>query len=246
MGCLLIKRSRFSLLRAPNQREEERAYSATAGSLRRLVRRRIVSFSWRPAPGVLLLAQPSNLFAYIYRKRFPVAPSRESLRAAHSTHARKLPASMKEFRQRENMPATFSSHNLLENWRPEAATAIYRIAQEALRNVSKHAGKTHVKMVLSGSGTGLQLKVMDFGLGDLIRKPICPPRIRYDIDAGTCPPHRRHDQSSVNIGTGHYRYSGYSPRSARLGCLTGKGKGRLPAPDFTNTVSFFPLPADRF
>jgi two-component system, chemotaxis family, CheB/CheR fusion protein len=76
-----------------------------------------------------------------------------------------LEALMKEFGERENMPANFTSQNLPESWPPDAATAIYRIAQEALRNVSKHAGKTHVKMVLSGSETGLQLRVTDFGLG---------------------------------------------------------------------------------
>lgn len=40
-----------------------------------------------------------------------------------------------------------------------------RIAQEALRNVAKHAGKTHVKVMLAGFDHSLQLKVLDFGLG---------------------------------------------------------------------------------
>jgi two-component system, chemotaxis family, CheB/CheR fusion protein len=31
--------------------------------------------------------------------------------------------------------------------------------------VSKHAGKTHVKVVLSGNGSFLELRVMDFGVG---------------------------------------------------------------------------------
>jgi signal transduction histidine kinase len=63
------------------------------------------------------------------------------------------------------MPATYLSQNLPERWSPHAATAIYRIAQEALRNVAKHAGKTHVKVVLAGEGDRLQLKVTDFGTG---------------------------------------------------------------------------------
>jgi two-component system, chemotaxis family, CheB/CheR fusion protein len=74
-------------------------------------------------------------------------------------------ALMKEFGHRENMPATFTIHHLPDNWSSGAAAATYRIAQEALRNVSKHAGKTHVKMVLSGSETGLRLRVMDFSPG---------------------------------------------------------------------------------
>ncbi|HEY1987078.1 MAG TPA: CheR family methyltransferase [Terracidiphilus sp.] len=80
-----------------------------------------------------------------------------------------LPAALKamvhEFSKREDMPATYISHDLPENWSAEAATAIYRIAQEALRNVSKHAGKTHVKVVLAGAAGQLQLRVMDFGMG---------------------------------------------------------------------------------
>jgi two-component system CheB/CheR fusion protein len=80
-----------------------------------------------------------------------------------------LPAALKamvqEFGQREKMPATYASEDLPESWSPQAATAIYRIAQEALRNVSKHAGKTHVKVVLAGLDGRLELRVMDFGEG---------------------------------------------------------------------------------
>ncbi|MFP5277189.1 MAG: CheR family methyltransferase [Acidobacteriota bacterium] len=76
-----------------------------------------------------------------------------------------LQALVNEFGERESMPATYLSQNLPDQWPPEAATALYRIAQEALRNVAKHAGKTHVKVILSGIPDGLQLKVMDFGIG---------------------------------------------------------------------------------
>lgn len=76
-----------------------------------------------------------------------------------------LQALVKEFGQRENMPATYSTDHLPESWPPEAATTIYRIAQEALRNVSKHAGKTHVKVVLAGTAGGIQLQVKDSGIG---------------------------------------------------------------------------------
>ncbi|HEV2134435.1 MAG TPA: CheR family methyltransferase [Terracidiphilus sp.] len=76
-----------------------------------------------------------------------------------------LRALVKEFGEREGMLATFSTHKLPDGWSNEAATSIYRITQEALRNVAKHAGKTHVKVILSGEGDRLQLKVMDFGVG---------------------------------------------------------------------------------
>ena len=76
-----------------------------------------------------------------------------------------LKSMVKEFGEREGMLATYSTENLPDGWPPQAATSIYRIAQEALRNVAKHAGKTHVKVVLSGEQGHLQLKVMDFGVG---------------------------------------------------------------------------------
>jgi two-component system, chemotaxis family, CheB/CheR fusion protein len=76
-----------------------------------------------------------------------------------------LKSLVKEFGEREGMLATYSTHKLPDGWSNEAATSIYRITQEALRNVAKHAGKTHVKVILSGDGDRLQLKVMDFGVG---------------------------------------------------------------------------------
>jgi two-component system, chemotaxis family, CheB/CheR fusion protein len=76
-----------------------------------------------------------------------------------------LRAMVKEFGEREKMPATYVTQNVSDELPLQTATTVYRIAQEALRNVSKHAGKTHVKVVLSSVGNVLELKVMDFGVG---------------------------------------------------------------------------------
>jgi len=76
-----------------------------------------------------------------------------------------LKAMVKEFGERESMPTSYTSQDLPESWKPETATAIYRIAQEALRNVAKHAGKTHVKVELVGIDGRLQLRMKDFGVG---------------------------------------------------------------------------------
>jgi signal transduction histidine kinase len=43
--------------------------------------------------------------------------------------------------------------------------ALYRIAQEALQNVVKHAGATRVDLSLSRSDEGLMLEVRDNGRG---------------------------------------------------------------------------------
>lgn len=76
-----------------------------------------------------------------------------------------LRALVEEFGAREEMPATFVAGELPESLPDEATTAIYRITQEALRNVAKHAGRTHVKVSLQLLAHELELKVMDFGIG---------------------------------------------------------------------------------
>ncbi len=76
-----------------------------------------------------------------------------------------LRALVDEFGKRENMPVNFVSLNVPELAPQPAVTALYRITQEALRNVVKHAGKTHVKVMLEGREKGLHLEVLDLGQG---------------------------------------------------------------------------------
>ncbi|MGC2637670.1 MAG: CheR family methyltransferase [Acidobacteriaceae bacterium] len=76
-----------------------------------------------------------------------------------------LRALVEDFQQREGMPASYSESEIPENLPPPAATALYRITQEALRNVSKHAGRTHVKILLDGSDGAVRLQIRDFGNG---------------------------------------------------------------------------------
>ena len=76
-----------------------------------------------------------------------------------------LKSLVNEFGTREGMPATYLSRTLPAISPQPAATAIYRITQEALRNVAKHAGLTHVKVILEAQGTNLHLEVKDLGVG---------------------------------------------------------------------------------
>jgi signal transduction histidine kinase len=48
---------------------------------------------------------------------------------------------------------------------PELETAVYRIAQEALTNVAKHAHAQHVALELRREPEGLRLTVEDDGVG---------------------------------------------------------------------------------
>jgi signal transduction histidine kinase len=47
----------------------------------------------------------------------------------------------------------------------DAALSIFRIAQEALRNVARHAGSSAAKVSLRPLEDGLQLAVVDSGVG---------------------------------------------------------------------------------
>lgn len=72
---------------------------------------------------------------------------------------------VEDFRDREQMIVTFRSQNVPEGIPVEIATGLYRITQEALRNVAKHAGKTHVKVLLDSKPGGIRLQVIDSGKG---------------------------------------------------------------------------------
>ncbi|HXE07450.1 MAG TPA: CheR family methyltransferase [Acidobacteriaceae bacterium] len=80
-----------------------------------------------------------------------------------------LPAALKalaeDFQEREQMVASYIGSDIPETIPRDVATALYRITQEALRNVAKHAGRTHVKVVLQGQDHLLRLEVRDFGTG---------------------------------------------------------------------------------
>ena len=76
-----------------------------------------------------------------------------------------LKALVEEFGEREGMVATFIRRDVPANLPKQVATNLYRITQEALRNIAKHAGRTHAKITLEGSDNRLRLEIADFGEG---------------------------------------------------------------------------------
>lgn len=80
-----------------------------------------------------------------------------------------LPAALKslleDFGKSEGVPVTFSSSDLPETINSVTSLSAYRIAQEALRNVSKYAGKTHTRITLQGKENVLILEIRDSGHG---------------------------------------------------------------------------------
>ncbi len=70
-----------------------------------------------------------------------------------------------EFAEREHMPSNFTHRNVPGGLSHEVAGTLYRISQEALRNVAKHAGRTHVRVSLIGTDSVLRLSIRDLGEG---------------------------------------------------------------------------------
>lgn len=69
------------------------------------------------------------------------------------------------FRQREGIEATFIPKQVPAKIPKAVAGCLYRVSQESLRNVEKHAKASAVTVTLSGSHLGLGLSVRDTGRG---------------------------------------------------------------------------------
>lgn len=69
------------------------------------------------------------------------------------------------FSQRTGIEVKYQSDISGRRWRDEAETSLYRIAQEALTNVARHAGATSVFIDLSSRGGELVMTIRDNGRG---------------------------------------------------------------------------------
>ena len=117
----------------------------------------------------------TNLAAMVEHLRDGIAAaSNELRRIAHALHpsalddlgiAPALRALVENFRAHGQIIVTFSAPGAPAGVPLEVATGLYRIAQEALRNASKHAGHAHVKVQLLGVPSGIRLQVTDSGDG---------------------------------------------------------------------------------
>ena len=70
-----------------------------------------------------------------------------------------------EFAKRTKMPVIYTPREVPGALPPEIATALFRMMQESLQNVSKHAAATNVTVRLTGSSKGIGLSVRDNGKG---------------------------------------------------------------------------------
>src|SRR5215472_2729307 len=70
-----------------------------------------------------------------------------------------------EFSARTGIEATFEQDTLPESLPMEVGSCLYRVAQEALHNVSKHARASHVRIIVNGTPEGVRLSIRDNGAG---------------------------------------------------------------------------------
>ena len=70
-----------------------------------------------------------------------------------------------EFAKRAGLSVRFTGREVPKTLPPEVATNLFRVLQESLQNVSKHAQATDVTVRLSGSSRGVGLSVRDNGQG---------------------------------------------------------------------------------
>lgn len=70
-----------------------------------------------------------------------------------------------EFAKRTGLSVRFTGREVPKTLSPEVATNLFRVLQESLQNVSKHAQATDVTVRLSGSSKGVGLSVRDNGKG---------------------------------------------------------------------------------
>jgi PAS domain S-box-containing protein len=65
----------------------------------------------------------------------------------------------------EDLHATFADSNVPDALPPDLALCLFRVAQEALNNVSKHSGSTEAHVTLFGEPDAIVLRVTDEGRG---------------------------------------------------------------------------------
>jgi signal transduction histidine kinase len=87
----------------------------------------------------------------------------------HVGLAAALKAYVAEFSRLEKVQVGLTVPDAVESIPKDVAVCLYRVAQESLRNVVKHAGVNYAEMTLSVDDQGIHLHVSDSGLGfDLV------------------------------------------------------------------------------
>ncbi len=76
-----------------------------------------------------------------------------------------LESECSRLRGTDGLAIEFQQHNVAPHIPPDQALALFRIAQEALRNIVRHARATSASLELTGADSGLELSITDNGVG---------------------------------------------------------------------------------
>jgi signal transduction histidine kinase len=89
-----------------------------------------------------------------------------------------LRAYLKAFADRTGLRVCFAGATEAENLNPEQKTVLYRVAQEGLTNVAKHAHARRVNVTLRALDYGIQMQIQDDGRGFQVDRPPAAPANR--------------------------------------------------------------------
>jgi two-component system CheB/CheR fusion protein len=76
-----------------------------------------------------------------------------------------LQALCEDLGRREKIAVKFTNTGLPDRLNREIASCLYKVTQESLRNISKHANTKQVSVILEGTGDRIRLRVVDTGVG---------------------------------------------------------------------------------
>jgi PAS domain S-box-containing protein len=71
----------------------------------------------------------------------------------------------REFQQQQELTIDFTHENVPRGIPPDVGLCLFRVAQEALRNVKRHSGASHAEVKLEGRGEELYISISDRGIG---------------------------------------------------------------------------------
>jgi len=104
------------------------------------------------------LTELSEEVGRLTRRLHPSVLERIGLRAA-------MQQLCNDFSKREGIQVGFSPGELPEAFSEVAASCLYRVAQESLRNIAQHAQTQHASVTLTAAGGRMHLLVEDAGIG---------------------------------------------------------------------------------
>jgi signal transduction histidine kinase len=70
-----------------------------------------------------------------------------------------------EFTDREKVYITLDVQGVITDVPAEIALCLYRVTQEALRNIAEHSGANNARLTLTRTGAALELRIVDQGVG---------------------------------------------------------------------------------